>query len=366
VAIRSVQDVLKWMLTDHLGSASVTANENGTWNSTIQYTAFGEVRAKNGVTPGSYRYTGQLEQAELGLYYYVARWYDPAIAHFAQADTIGLDRYSYVGYNPIRLIDPSGHMACEGTGDCRAPKKTKFTKQDYINMSQEEFGWTITTNSKNVYAPYIVVGIPVITSVKPDNFSYAEVKTIYETGLQILQYANETVAGGAGYGWMMENMGNITIRHNPFLTTKATNAWGYDSSMGPTSTMVLLNTNWLDTENILSSKLTLAHELGHISDSRSAPLGMGVWTGGGYGDQMAWRLDPEVMPSVHNSIRWIEGNLNSMASNMRWGSKGIGDVPYGNNSSADYFAHTFAYAVFAPAYAPPQSIEYLNYLLGSQ
>jgi len=120
VAVRSVQeaqDVLKWMLTDHLGSASVTANENGTWNSTIQYTAFGEVRAKNGVTPGDYRYTGQLEQAELGLYYYVARWYDPAIAHFAQADTIvpspgnavAYDRYAYVINNPILLNDPSGH-----------------------------------------------------------------------------------------------------------------------------------------------------------------------------------------------------------------------------------------------------------------
>jgi len=130
VAVRSVQeaqDVLKWMLTDHLGSASVTANENGTWNSTIQYTAFGEVRAKNGVTPGDYRYTGQLEQAELGLYYYVARWYDPAIAHFAQADTIvpspdnseAYDRYAYVINNPIRNNDPSGH--CYATTDGKNP-----------------------------------------------------------------------------------------------------------------------------------------------------------------------------------------------------------------------------------------------------
>jgi len=91
--------------------------DHGTWNSTLQFTAFGEVRAKNGVTPGSYRYTGQLEQAELGLYYYVARWYDPAIAHFAQADTIvpspdnseAYDRYAYVINNPILLNDPSGH-----------------------------------------------------------------------------------------------------------------------------------------------------------------------------------------------------------------------------------------------------------------
>jgi len=114
------------MLSDHLGSASVTANLDGTWNSTIQYTAFGEVRAKSGVTPGDYRYTGQLEQVELGLYYYVARWYDPVTAHFAQADTIvpdlkgqmGWNRYAYTIYNPIRYSDPMGHYYCEGEGDC--------------------------------------------------------------------------------------------------------------------------------------------------------------------------------------------------------------------------------------------------------
>ncbi len=121
VAVRSVQDaqdVLRWMLSDHLGSASVTANLDGTWNSTIQYTAFGEVRARSGITPGDYRYTGQLEQAELGLYYYVARWYDPALGRFAQADSIipqpgdprEWDRYGYVRNNPILYTDPSGHM----------------------------------------------------------------------------------------------------------------------------------------------------------------------------------------------------------------------------------------------------------------
>ena len=52
-----------------------------------------------------------------GLHYYVARWYDPATAHFAQADTIipnpgnsgDWDRYAYVSYNPIRYTDSTGH-----------------------------------------------------------------------------------------------------------------------------------------------------------------------------------------------------------------------------------------------------------------
>jgi len=127
VAVRTVQgsnDTLNWILGDHLGSTTVTANADGTWNSEIKYTAFGEVRASYGLTPTEYRYTGQLEQAELGLIYFVARFYDPVLTHFVQADTLipdpgdplAWDRYAYGLNNPIRYSDPSGHAADAGGG----------------------------------------------------------------------------------------------------------------------------------------------------------------------------------------------------------------------------------------------------------
>jgi RHS repeat-associated protein len=127
IAIRTIQsgtDELKWVLSDHLGSASMTANQDGTWNSTIQYTAYGEIRLTKGIAPTKYRYTGQLAQAELGLDFYVARFYDPILGHFTQADTIvpepgkasAFDRYSSVQNNPIRYNDPSGHKPCDGPG----------------------------------------------------------------------------------------------------------------------------------------------------------------------------------------------------------------------------------------------------------
>ncbi|MCC6146912.1 MAG: hypothetical protein IT308_05030 [Anaerolineaceae bacterium] len=81
IAVRTISgenDTLTWVLSDHLGSLNVAANADGSWNSEIRYTAFGEVRWKDGVTPTEYGYTGQLEQAELGLYYYVARFYRAA------------------------------------------------------------------------------------------------------------------------------------------------------------------------------------------------------------------------------------------------------------------------------------------------
>ncbi|GAP06345.1 protein containing RHS repeat-associated core domain [Anaerolinea thermolimosa] len=70
------------------------------------------------MTPTNYRYTGQLSRmTEIGLYHYGARWFDPALAHFVQADTVVpdasnpamFDRFAYTRNNPIRYNDPTGH-----------------------------------------------------------------------------------------------------------------------------------------------------------------------------------------------------------------------------------------------------------------
>ena len=63
-----------------------------------------------------------LGAAGFGLMFYNARWYDPTLGRFAQADSIvpggvqGLDRYAYVNNSPVRFTDPSGHRAC-GDGE---------------------------------------------------------------------------------------------------------------------------------------------------------------------------------------------------------------------------------------------------------
>ena len=82
----------------------------------VRYSAFGEMRYLNGETVTDLLYTGQKLQEELGLYYYVARWYDPYLNRFLSPDTIipdqgrsaAYDRYAYVYNNPLRYVDPSG------------------------------------------------------------------------------------------------------------------------------------------------------------------------------------------------------------------------------------------------------------------
>jgi len=71
---------ITWLLSDHLGSTSVTADGAGTLLTSLKYTAYGEIRTGTSLT--DYQYTGQRNEAEIGLYYYVARFYDPALGRF--------------------------------------------------------------------------------------------------------------------------------------------------------------------------------------------------------------------------------------------------------------------------------------------
>ncbi|MEI2692534.1 MAG: RHS repeat-associated core domain-containing protein [Anaerolineae bacterium] len=86
----------------------------------LRYTAGvlreGETRYSSGSTPTTWRFTGQREDATIGLYFYNARYLDPQLGRFTQPDTIvpapgnpqALNRYSYVLNNPLRYTDPTG------------------------------------------------------------------------------------------------------------------------------------------------------------------------------------------------------------------------------------------------------------------
>jgi len=106
-----------FLLSDHLGSTTITLNLDGSIKSEIRYDAWGETRYNSGTTPTERHYTGQIEESGFGLYFYNARWYDSSLSRFIQADTIipqpgspqGWDRYAYTNNNPVKYSDPSGH-----------------------------------------------------------------------------------------------------------------------------------------------------------------------------------------------------------------------------------------------------------------
>ena len=68
---------LYWLLSDHLGSTSITATSSGSKTAELRYKAWGETRYTYGTTQTTFRYTGQREESSLGLYWYNSRWYSP-------------------------------------------------------------------------------------------------------------------------------------------------------------------------------------------------------------------------------------------------------------------------------------------------
>jgi RHS repeat-associated protein len=118
VAVRR-GSTLNYLLTDHLGSTSKTIDSISKRVLTeVRYKAWGEERYNSGSPPTSLRFTGQRAEAGLGLYFYGARLYDPALGRWVQPDTIvplqsqgvqAWDRFAYVNNNPVRYTDPTGH-----------------------------------------------------------------------------------------------------------------------------------------------------------------------------------------------------------------------------------------------------------------
>jgi RHS repeat-associated protein len=101
---------------DHLSSTNLLTNQNGDVVENTTYYPYGEV--KSGGTQSKYLYTGKQKDAETGLSYYEARYYNPHIGRFAQPDKLladvydpqQLNRYAYVRNNPLKYTDPSGNF----------------------------------------------------------------------------------------------------------------------------------------------------------------------------------------------------------------------------------------------------------------
>ncbi|MEA3439509.1 MAG: RHS repeat-associated core domain-containing protein, partial [Chloroflexota bacterium] len=114
-----VTDEVYYLFSDHLGSTSVSYRVSDGYTITQFYYPWGGVRSgPENVLPTDYTFTGQRTEVDsFGLMYYNARWYDPALGRFAQADSIvpspgnplAWDRYSYSNNNPLTYIDPSGY-----------------------------------------------------------------------------------------------------------------------------------------------------------------------------------------------------------------------------------------------------------------
>ena len=98
---------------DGLGSISSLSNAAGSIANTYTYDSFGKLTDSTGSLVNSFQYTARESDAETGLYYYRARYYDQVSGRFFSEDPVRFrsdetNLYPYVGNDPVRKIDPGG------------------------------------------------------------------------------------------------------------------------------------------------------------------------------------------------------------------------------------------------------------------
>ncbi|MDP3650856.1 MAG: RHS repeat-associated core domain-containing protein [Rhodoferax sp.] len=108
---------------DALMSVTGLSTHEGGTVQTANYSAFGDRTVSAvGVSNNRLTYTGREKDGDTGLYYYRARYYDPAIGRFISEDPLGfaagdVNFYQYTANNPVNANDPSGYCpSCIGAG----------------------------------------------------------------------------------------------------------------------------------------------------------------------------------------------------------------------------------------------------------
>jgi RHS repeat-associated protein len=115
------------------------------------YTSYGDLEgeATNPIPENPFTYTGREDDGS-GLYYYRARYYDPALEVFISQDPLG-DNQRYVAGNPIVYVDPLGlkdaslnqALVAARRGSSQVPSGSGVSGRDGASELTPYFGLTV-------------------------------------------------------------------------------------------------------------------------------------------------------------------------------------------------------------------------------
>ncbi len=161
--------------SDHLGSTvALTAQDGNTVTDRVEYAPYGAITLRTGSTDTPFLWHGALGvmRETNGLYYMRARFYNPRLMRFLNADPIGfgggLNHYAFCGNNPISFTDPWGlerKAAMEGGMMARFVVTPRRTAGDIADSVRGRAIGEYLAMSAAVSDPVSIVVVPAATGV---------------------------------------------------------------------------------------------------------------------------------------------------------------------------------------------------------
>ena len=158
ISRKTSADTLYYLYNGH-GDVTQLTNSSGNVIIAYTYDAFGNMTTSTANDTNPFRYCGEYFDVETETYYLRARYYSPATGRFTQRDSFGgyyndplsLNRYTFCHNNPLKYIDPSGHVV-----------KSKDNTNNVLSM-----GWFENGTSKELLKNQVHYSGGVLTNVTP-------------------------------------------------------------------------------------------------------------------------------------------------------------------------------------------------------
>ncbi len=196
-------------LPDALGSVRQQIDAWGDVTKTTTYDPFGNVYEAAGDAASVYGFAGEYHDQALDLIHLRARYYNPYLNQFIQADTIvpdsmnpqTINKYTYVLNNPVNYTDPSGHCAygemtpdgwkCYG-GSIYSSGNTNSNKPSTVYYDHETSTYDTPEELTGNHSPYEIVDGPnnPVETTSPQTNIANELVGVYSSEL-LRQFSTE-------------------------------------------------------------------------------------------------------------------------------------------------------------------------------